>query len=99
MSKIVLVETISSYLFRYAGEIGDDDPKEYALDTLVSEIDKLSGDLCEFSQNHIAENSISHRVISEEEYLKIFDEDNEYMSDWSIEKKKFFIFKENKNDK
>jgi hypothetical protein len=43
------------------------------------------------SQEHMGEFTISHREITEEEYLKIFDEDNDYLKDWTDEQKKQFI--------
>ena len=38
MSKIVLVETISTFRHVYAVELNDDEPAEYALDDVVMEI-------------------------------------------------------------
>ena len=90
MSKLVLVDTISSHLIRYVVRVEDDDPPEYALDTVVlneSDPEKLK----EFSQKHIGYQISSHRVISEDEYLEIFDKDNDYLKSWSTEKKLEFI--------
>ena len=92
MPKIVLVETISMFRHVYAVELNDDEPNEYALDDVVSEMyncDKLE----DFAQQHIDENIFSHREITEEEYLKIFDEMNGYNAVWSPELKKKFIYK------
>jgi hypothetical protein len=81
MSKLVLVETVSMFRIRYAIELKDEDPIDYALDTVVSEnglFDEHVGTplLEEMSQKHIDETVVSHREISKEEYLKIFTEDN-----------------------
>ena len=81
MSKIVLVETVSTFRHVYAVELNDNDPAEYALDDVV-----MAGTgaeefgLEDFAQKHIAEDIFSHRVVSEEEYLRVFDEMNGYLS-------------------
>lgn len=90
MSKIVLVETVSIFRHAYAVELKDDEPNEYALDTVVSGEKGLD----EFSQQHISEDIFSHRVITEEEYIRVFDEMNDYLTGWSEEQKKKFIYKE-----
>ena len=46
----------------------------------------------EVSLNHIAENIYDHRVITENEYLELFDRDNAYLKNWETERKKAFIF-------
>lgn len=92
MSKIVLVETVSTFRHVYAVELNDDEPDEYALDDVVCNIhdtDKIE----EVSQQHIGEDIFSHRVITEDEYIKLFDDMNDYLKEWPIEQKKKFIFK------
>lgn len=70
-----MVECISTFRMRYVVEVPEG-KKEWALDTVTcNEAD-------EFSQEHLGETIVSHRVISNEEYLKIFDEDNAYLKDW-----------------
>jgi len=84
-TELVLVETVSQFRQRYVIEV----PKgkaEWALDTVTMEEAK------EFSQQHIGETIISHRVISEEEALQLCDEDNDYAKVWSDEKKKEAFF-------
>lgn len=94
MSKIVLVETISMFRHVYAVELADDAPNEYALDDVVSEMSKDIPDMNEVGQKWIGEETISHRVVDEAEYLRVFDELNgPYFVEWSAEKKKEFIFK------
>jgi len=76
----VLVETVSMFRMRYMVEV----PKgksEHALDTVVCHEAK------EFSQQHLDEVIVSHRVVSEEEALEIFDQDNDYCKSWSKEQK------------
>jgi hypothetical protein len=41
----------------------------------------------EFSQWHLDETITSARVIDDAEYLRLFDEDNAYLKDWSEEQK------------
>jgi len=76
----VLVDTVSQFRQRYVVEV----PKgksEYALDSVTME------DVKEFSQKHLGETIVSHRVISEKDALDLFDEDNDYLKDWGKEKK------------
>ncbi len=94
MPKIVLVETVSTFRHIYAVELIDDVPDEYALDDVVNLACGGESKLEEFAQQHVAEDIFSHRVVSEEEYLKMFDEMNPYFIEWSDEQKKKFIFKE-----
>jgi hypothetical protein len=92
MTKIVLVETISMFRHVYAVELNDDEPNEYALDDVVDCLND-STKLEEFAQEHIDESIFSHRQITEEEYIRMFDEINDYLKEWSAEKKKEFIYK------
>jgi len=89
MTKIVLVETISSFRHVYAIELNDDEPNEYALDDVVMHEKGLD----EFAQKHISENIFSHRVVSEEEYIRLFDEMSDYLKEWTPDQKKKFIYK------
>jgi hypothetical protein len=41
----------------------------------------------EFSQEHIGEDIFDVRVLSQEETLKLFDEDNPYLRNWAHEQK------------
>lgn len=84
----VLVDTVSMFRMRYMVEV----PKgkaEYALDTVAC------NDAKEFSQEHIGETIVSHRVVTEEEALAISDTDNDYAKAWAPEDKiKAFFTKE-----
>jgi len=76
----VLVDTVSQFRQRYVVEV----PKgksEYALDSVTME------DVKEFSQKHLGETIVSHRVISEKDALDLFDEDNDYLQGWTDEQK------------
>jgi hypothetical protein len=50
---------------------------EWALDTVVMQEAK------EFSQEHIGENIVSHRVMSEEQVLALCNIDNDYANNWN----------------
>lgn len=76
----VLVDTVSQFRMRYMVEVPVG-KKDWALDTVTLNEAK------EFSQVHVGETIISHRVVSEEEALRICDEDNDYCKTWSDEKK------------
>jgi hypothetical protein len=87
----VLVETVSQFRERYMVEV----PKGkelWALDTVTMNEAK------EFSQEHLGETIISHRVVSLEEALVLCDKDNDYCSAWSSDKKiDAFFTKEGEN--
>jgi hypothetical protein len=88
MKKLVLVETISQHRVRYVVEVEDN--IEHALDEVVcreGDVDEFK----EFSQMHLGNVIVSHREISGDEYLKIFNEDNDYLSMWPEEQKNRLI--------
>ncbi len=95
MSKIVLVETVSMFRHVYAVELNDDEPNEYALDDVVCNLFR-STELEEVGQTHVSEDVFSHRVITEEEYIRVFDEMNDHMWSWKPEQKKKYIYKRDK---
>jgi len=76
----VMVEAVSQFRMRYMVEVPEDHP-EYALDTVVMNEAK------EFSQEHLGETIVSHRVVSMDEAIKICDVDNDYCSKWNNEQK------------
>ena len=76
----VLVEAISQFRERYMVEV----PKgkaEWALDTVTL------NQAQEFSQEHLGEVIVSHRVVSFDEAMKLCDRDNHYCKDWNTDKK------------
>ena len=83
----VLVETISTFRERYMVEVpvGVDkygkDKADWALDTVTLEEAK------EFSQEHLGETIVSHRVVTKEEALALCDKDNDYARVWNDELK------------
>jgi hypothetical protein len=88
MKKLVMVETLSQYRMRYVIEVEDN--IDHALDEVVME--ENSENFKEFSQKFLQPTVIvSHREITKNEYLKMFDEDNEYLKNWTYEQKLGFI--------
>lgn len=78
--ELVLVECVSTFRMRYVVEVPAG-KKDWACDSVVMQ------EVEEMSQHHIGEDIISHRVISEDEFLRIFDEDNDYLREWKPEQK------------
>jgi adenosyl cobinamide kinase/adenosyl cobinamide phosphate guanylyltransferase len=81
----VLVDCVSTFRMRYLVEVPEG-KKEWALDTVVMKEAK------EFSQEHIGEQIVSHRVVTKEEALAICDEDNSYCASWNDEQKEQAFF-------
>ena len=81
MSKYVLVDTVLSYRIRYVIELDDTDPNEYALDTVVC------NEATEFSQEYLGEHIVSYRQVTEEEVIRLCDEDNDYIKSWDNQMK------------
>jgi hypothetical protein len=86
--KLVLVEAVSMFRMRYVVEC---DEEEHAADEVVMR--KGDDNFKEFSQQHLDEVVTSTRVISEQEYMDLFNKDNEYLVAWEREKKKSYINK------
>ena len=85
-------------LFRsYVVRLPDGEHDDYALDDVVINLGIDNSLLTEVSQSHISEDIFSHRVVTEEQYLEMFDRDNAYLSGWPTEKKMEFIFDSLKN--
>lgn len=92
MKKLVMVDVLHSFRIRYCVEVEND--IDDALDEVT--VKEFDTDFTEFSQKSLEPTIIlSHREITEEEYLKMFDEDNEYLKSWSKEQKLNFINKIN----
>jgi hypothetical protein len=80
-----VVETISMFRMRYVVEARE---SGHATDEVVMNHD---GKLHEFSQHHIDEVISSVREIDDAEYLRMFNEDNDYLSSWDDEQKFKFV--------
>jgi hypothetical protein len=88
--KLVLVDCLSQFRIRYAIEVEDDIDR--ALDIVNDQ--KVE----EMSQEYLGEMTTSYREITEEEYLHIFDKDNDYLRSWSDEQKKKLIYRINSEE-
>jgi bifunctional DNA-binding transcriptional regulator/antitoxin component of YhaV-PrlF toxin-antitoxin module len=96
----VLVEAVSTFRMRYMVEVpvGTDnfgkDKSEWALDTVTM------NEAEEFSQEHLGEQIVSHRVVTKEEALALCDQDNDYTKSWPDDKKieTFFTTWKKQND-
>jgi len=91
MTKFIMVEAISQHRVRYVVELNDDEPNDYAEDQFIYRED--DPEFHEFSQQHLGNIIVSHREISKDDYLLMFDEDNDYLASWSEDQKFKFINK------
>ena len=96
MTKYVIVTAISSYRMRYC--IPVDELQKLNPDVPIEGHEMEWADDCvtgdevdEFSQMHIGEQIIDTEIVTEEQMLSKFDIDNDYLSDWTKEKKIEFI--------
>ena len=80
-----LVETVSVFRMRYVVEA------KTASDARDEVTMSVGDDFKEFSQLHLDEMISSTREIDQEEYLRVFDEDNVYLKDWTEEQKLQFV--------
>lgn len=80
-----MVETISMFRIRYVIEA---ECAEHAKDEVTMNND---GNLREFSQYHVDEMITSTREIDQNEYLRMFDEDNDYLREWTEDQKLSFV--------
>ena len=85
---LVMVDCISQFRIRYCVEAPADHP-EYALDTVTM------GQAKEFSQLWLGETTVSHRILDQDEALRLLDQDEPYYSDWSeVQKVQTFFTRE-----
>ena len=97
MSDYAVLTAVLQFRTRYViptSDIEDCDPETFIKDSVTC------NDVEEFSQLCLDENIIDTRLMTEEEVLKLFDRDNDYLSGWSREKKLEWInnWKEERND-
>ena len=84
-TEFVLVEAVSTFRMRYMVEVPVG-KADWALDTVTM------NEAEEFSQEHLGEQIVSHRVISKEDALALCDADNDYTKTWNDEKKMEVFF-------
>jgi hypothetical protein len=80
--KLFLVDTVSSFRNSYVVRCENE---EHAKDTVATEV------ATEFSQEWLGEQIARVREITEDDYLVLFDKENDYLKNWDIEKKKSLI--------
>ena len=79
-----LVETVDFFRMRYVVEC---ESAEHAKDTVTMK------EVEEFSQLYLDETITSTRIIDDAEYLRMFDEDNDYLKAWPEEQKFKYVHK------
>lgn len=80
--KLFLVDTVSSFRNSYVVRCKE---AEHATDTVVM------GEASEFSQEWLGEQISRVTEITEDDYLALFDKDNDYLKTWDVEQKKSLI--------
>ena len=80
--KLYMIDSVSSHRMTYVVRCKNE---EYAQDIV------MDGNAREFSQEHLGEQIVRVREISDEDYLELFNKDNDYLSSWTDDKKKEFI--------
>lgn len=79
---LYVVDVLSTHRCRYVVEC-----TEKQLDALVS-FDENTVELVEFSQEHLGDKIVSyHSLKDKDHYLKVFDNDNDYLKTWTEEQK------------
>lgn len=78
-TELVLVEAVSVFRMRYVVEVPVG-KSQWALDTVVMQ------EAVEFSQKHLDETIVSHRVVGRDEALALCRADNGYAAPWSDDK-------------
>ena len=86
--KLYVVDIMSTFRLRYVVEAEEE---SHALDEVV--MNEHRPEYKEFSQEHIGTHIFSSREISKDEYLEMFDRDNDYLKSWSEKQKLDFINK------
>ena len=80
--KLFLVDAVSSYRTSYVVRC---ESEEHAKDAVAME------GATEFSQEWLGEQISRVTEITEDDYLVLFDRENDYLKEWDIEKKKSLI--------
>ena len=95
--KYVVVTAISSFKMKYVipteelqklnetTELDQERAREWAEECVIME------EVKDFSQKHIGETVIETQILDEDTILEIFDRENDYLSEWTREKKIDYI--------
>lgn len=84
--KLYLVELTSTFRMRYVVEAREE---SHALDEVT--LMEHDSNFKEFSQHHIGTNIFGSRELTQDEYLELFDKDNDYLREAKVERKLEFI--------
>ena len=92
MTKYVIVTAISSHRMRYCIPVDELQKMNINVSVEGNEIEWANDcvtcdELNEFSQTHIGEQIIDTIIVDEDDMIKQFDNDNDYIADWSKEQK------------
>jgi hypothetical protein len=89
VKKLYMVETLLLTKFRYVVEARE---KVHAMDEVVmNTTGSFNQDWQEFSQRALDEVISDCREISPAEYLELFDSDNAYLKNWTLDQKLSYI--------
>ena len=90
MKDYVAVTTVSTHRMRYVIHKDDLQAKnpETPVEPIVWAKDSVTcEELEEFSQDWLGEQIVDAQTMTEDEMLELFDKDNDYLKEWSKEKK------------
>jgi hypothetical protein len=92
MTKYVIVTAISSHRMRYCIPVDELQKLNTEVPVEGHEIEWANdcvtcNEIKEFSQKHVGESIIDTEILTEEQMLEKFDTDNDYLIDWTREKK------------
>ena len=88
--KLYLIETVSMFRMRYVVEAKSE---EHAMDEVTMHASGGEHELVEFSQHHIDEVISSGRELTKDQFIELFDKDNDYLKSWKKKQKFEFINK------
>ena len=79
---LYIVDVMSTFRMRYVVEAENEG---HALDEVTC--NEHDTEFKEFSQHHVGTHIFSSQEISKDEYLEMFDKDNDYLKGWSKKQK------------
>jgi hypothetical protein len=82
-----LVEALTQYRMVY---VVDTDQQDWAEETV------WAGEASEFGQMHLGEVVVSSREVDDDECVRVHDEINDYLKDWTREQKLARVYKDPK---
>ena len=82
--QIYIVETISTFRHTYYVKARCSD---HAMDEVVCQLGNFDENFIEGSQHHVGENIASVMEVDEDYFIKTFDAENDYLRNWTRERK------------